>query len=155
MSLLTVLTHHCHGRAFSPASKQPRKSERPPSWWSAVRRTTSKRTNRSTEDIISAGLHSVITPWNNNTYIRMLTVSVISVFITITRVKLSLGLSTTLSCSWILDLTHRPQTVRISSHTLRGCVRSAPLLFKLYAHDWNLLCWPDFKQLWDFILRGN
>ncbi|KAK1783969.1 hypothetical protein P4O66_004634, partial [Electrophorus voltai] len=108
------------------------------------------RSNRSTDDAISATLHLVLTHLDKKgTYVRMLFIDFSSAFNTIVPHhligKLSLlGLNTSL-CNWILDfLTGRPQSVRIGSSTSNTTTLSigapqgsvlSPLLFTLLTHD--------------------
>ncbi|KAK0155268.1 Retrovirus-related Pol polyprotein from type-1 retrotransposable element R1 [Merluccius polli] len=81
------------------------------------------RTNRSTDDAISATLHSALTHLETkDTYIRMLFIDFSSAFNTIISQQLihkldQLGLNTSL-CNWLLDfLTGRPQAFRVGSNT--------------------------------------
>ncbi|KAI4877716.1 hypothetical protein NFI96_022799 [Prochilodus magdalenae] len=108
------------------------------------------RRNRSTEDAISAALHTVLSHLDcQNSYVRMLFIDFSSAFNTVIPSKLisklsQLGISTSL-CNWILDfLTDRPQSVKLdklfsSTITLntgvpQGCVLS-PLLYSLFTYD--------------------
>ncbi|KAI4872906.1 hypothetical protein NFI96_001928 [Prochilodus magdalenae] len=108
------------------------------------------RRNRSTEDAISAALHTVLSHLDcQNSYVRMLFIDFSSAFNTVIPSKLisklsQLSISTSL-CNWILDfLTDRPQSVKLdklfsSTITLntgvpQGCVLS-PLLYSLFTYD--------------------
>ncbi|KAI4892209.1 hypothetical protein NFI96_007149 [Prochilodus magdalenae] len=108
------------------------------------------RRNRSTEDAISAALHTVLSHLAcQNSYVRMLFIDFSSAFNTVIPSKLiyklsQLGISTSL-CNWILDfLTDRPQSVKLdklfsSTITLntdvpQGCILS-PLLYSLFTYD--------------------
>ncbi|KAI4881854.1 hypothetical protein NFI96_026640 [Prochilodus magdalenae] len=108
------------------------------------------RRNRSTEDAISAALHTVLSHLDRqNSYVRMLFIDFSSAFNTVIPSELisklsQLGISTSL-CNWILDfLTDRPQSVKLdklfsSTITLntgvpQGCVLS-PLLYSLFTYD--------------------
>ncbi|KAI4903872.1 hypothetical protein NFI96_022133, partial [Prochilodus magdalenae] len=108
------------------------------------------RRNRSTEDAISAALHTVLAHLDcQNSYVRMLFIDFSSAFNTVIPSKLiyklsQLGISTSL-CNWILDfLTDRLQSVKLdklfsSTITLntgvpQGCVLS-PLLYSLFTYD--------------------
>ncbi|KAI5608782.1 hypothetical protein C0J50_6351 [Silurus asotus] len=109
-----------------------------------------KCSNRSTVDVVSIALHSVLTHLDNkNTYACMLFVDFSSAFNTIIPSKLiaklvDLGFNTS-TCNWIMDfLTNRPQQVRsgaICSNTItlntgvpHGCVLS-PFLYPLFTSD--------------------
>ncbi|XP_078740066.1 interferon-induced very large GTPase 1-like [Lampetra fluviatilis] len=115
------------------------------------------RSNRSTDDAISATLHSALTHLETKySYVRMLFIDFSSAFNTIIPQQLihkldHLGLNTSL-CNWLLDfLIGRPQAVRVGSNTSstitlntgvpQGCVLS-PLLFTLLTHD----CTPSFSS---------
>lgn len=115
------------------------------------------RSNRSTDDAISATLHSALTHLETkDSYVRMLFIDFSSAFNTIIPQQLihkldHLGLNTSL-CNWLLDfLIGRPQAVRVGSNTSstitlntgvpQGCVLS-PLLFTLLTHD----CTPSFSS---------
>ncbi|KAI4891818.1 hypothetical protein NFI96_002199 [Prochilodus magdalenae] len=108
------------------------------------------RRNRSTEDAITAALHTVLSHLDcQNSYVRMLFINFSSAFNTVIPSKLiyklsQLGISTSL-CNWILDvLTDRPQSVKLdklfsSTITLntgvpQGCILS-PLLYSLFTYD--------------------
>ena len=115
------------------------------------------RSNHSTDDAISAALHSALTQLETKgSYVRMLFIDFSSAFNTIIPQQLihkldQLGLNTSL-CNWLLDfLTGRPQAVWVGSNTSstitlntgapQGCVLS-PLLFTLLTHD----CTPSFSS---------